>query len=120
MHVVKLDVRQPALVKETLHTLPDYWQDITILVNNAGLAAGLDPIQTGNIQDWEDMIDTNIKGLLYETRAILPHMVEKNAGHQIYPHGAVYCATKHAVNALSNGLRLDLFGTIESVLSIRV
>ncbi len=121
VHVFKLDVRYHAEVKEALKALPEQWRTVDVLVNNAGLAAGLDTIQEGNVQDWEDMIDTNVKGLLYVTREILPHMVDRNsghvinigsiAGHQIYPKGAVYCATKYAVNVLSNGLRLDLFGT---------
>lgn len=125
VHTFQLDVRQRSQVAETLKNLPIEWQRIDILINNAGLAAGLDFIQEGDIQDWEDMIDTNVKGLLYVTRAILPQMINRNighvinigsiAGHQNYPRGAVYCATKQAVNALTNGLRLDLFGT-----SIRV
>lgn len=121
VHAFKLDVRHHAKVKEALRTLPEKWQKVDVLVNNAGLAAGLDTIQEGNVQDWEDMIDTNVKGLLYVTREVLPQMVARNAGHIInigsiaghetYPKGAVYCATKYAVNVLSNGLRLDLFGT---------
>ncbi len=121
VHAFSLDVRQRTSVTDTLKTLPDHWKNIDILINNAGLAAGLDLLQEGDIQDWEDMIDTNIKGLLYVTRSVLPQMVDRNvghiinigsiAGHQSYPKGAVYCATKQAVNALSNGLRLDLFGT---------
>lgn len=120
-HTFGLDVQQSVRVTETLKELPDGWRDVDILINNAGLAAGLDPIQEGNPQDWEDMINTNIKGLLYVTREVLPQMVQRNtghiinigsiAGHQVYPQGAVYCATKQAVNALSNGLRMDLFGT---------
>lgn len=120
-HAFQLDVRQPTQVVDAINALPNQWQAIDVLINNAGLAAGLDSLQEGVIQDWEDMIDTNIKGLLYVTRAIIPQMVAKNsghiinigsiAGHQVYPKGAVYCATKHAVNALSEGLRLDLFGT---------
>ena len=116
-----LDVQLRDQVTQALDTLQDRWKSVDILVNNAGLAAGLDPIQVGNIQDWEDMIDTNIKGLLYVTRGILPQMVERNtghiinigsiAGHEVYPKGAVYCATKQAVNALSNGMRMDLLGT---------
>lgn len=121
VHTFTLDVRQRTNVAETLNALPAKWKNIDILINNAGLAAGLDFLQEGNIQDWEDMIDTNVKGLLYVTRAVLPQMIEKNtghiinigsiAGHQTYPKGAVYCATKQAVNTLSNGLRMDLFGT---------
>ena len=121
VHIFCLDVRERIAVTETINALPDKWKNIDVLINNAGLAAGLDLIQEGYIQDWEDMIDTNVKGLLYVTREILPQMVNRNAGHiinigsiaghQNYPRGAVYCATKQAVNALSNGLRLDLFGT---------
>ena len=121
VYTFSLDVRQRANVTELLTALPDQWKQIDILINNAGLAAGLDLIQEGDIQDWDDMIDTNIKGLLYVTKGVLPQMVARNAGHIInigsiaghqgYPKGAVYCATKQAVNALSNGLRLDLFGT---------
>lgn len=121
VHTFQLDVRVRDDVAEALKILPSQWKNVDVLINNAGLAAGLDLIHEGSIQDWEDMIDTNIKGLLYVTRAILPQMVNRNAGHIInigsiaghqgYPKGAVYCATKQAVNALSNGLRLDLFGT---------
>ncbi len=121
VYTFSMDVQQSVQVTETLKTLPDEWQHVDVLINNAGLAAGLDPIQDGNLQDWEDMINTNIKGLLYVTRGILPQMVERNvghiinigsiAGHQVYPKGAVYCATKQAVNALSHGLRMDLLGT---------
>lgn len=121
VYTFSLDVQQSSNVSKTLRNLPDQWKNIDILVNNAGLAAGLDPIQEGNTQDWEAMIDTNIKGLLYVTREVLPQMVERNAGHvvnigsiaghEVYPKGAVYCATKQAVHALSYGLRMDLFGT---------
>lgn len=121
IHMFQLDVSQLDAVRESLAALPKEWQDIDILVNNAGLAAGLETIQEGSIDDWEEMINTNIKGLLYVTRHVLPQMVTKNAGHiinigsiaghYVYPKGAVYCATKYAVNALSNGLRMDLFGT---------
>jgi 3-hydroxy acid dehydrogenase/malonic semialdehyde reductase len=121
IHTFKLDVRQHAEVKETLKALPEKWQKVDVLVNNAGLAAGLETVQEGNVQDWDEMIDTNVKGLLYVTREILPQMVARNsghiinigsiAGHQVYPKGVVYCATKSAVNVLSTGLRLDLFGT---------
>ena len=121
VHAFKLDVRHHAELKEAFRQLPEKWRKVDILVNNAGLAAGLDTIQEGHIQDWEDMIDTNVKGLLYVTREVLPQMVDRNsghiinigsiAGHQIYPKGAVYCATKYAVNAISDGLRQDLLGT---------
>src|SRR5205823_4914450 len=91
------------------------------LVNNAGLSRGLDPIQEGKLQDWEEMIDTNIKGLLYVSRAVLPGMVERGrghvinigsiAGHEVYAKGNVYCATKYAVSAITKGMLLDLLGT---------
>jgi 3-hydroxy acid dehydrogenase/malonic semialdehyde reductase len=120
-HAFKLDVSDHAAVKASLLSLPTDWQPVDILLNNAGLAAGLDTIQDGNVQDWEEMIDTNVKGLLYVTKTILPGMVARNsghiinigsvAGHYVYPKGAVYCASKFAVHALSNGLRMDLFGT---------
>jgi 3-hydroxy acid dehydrogenase / malonic semialdehyde reductase len=121
VYAFQLDVSQHMKVIDVLKSLPAHWKSIDILVNNAGLAAGLDTIQDGSIQDWEEMINTNVKGLLYVTKEILPHMLAKNsghiinigsiAGHYVYPKGAVYCATKYAVNALSNGLRMDLFGT---------
>lgn len=127
-HLLPLDVRDFSNVKQELASLPKVWQDIDVLVNNAGLAAGLEPLQTADVQDWEDMIDTNVKGLLYMTRLILPRMIERNtghvinigsiAGHQVYPKGSVYCATKHAVKAISQGLRQDVFGTDIRVSSV--
>jgi len=112
------DIRQREEVDKFITTLPDEWQKIKILINNAGLAAGLDPIQKGDIDNWEQMIDTNIKGLLYITRAIAPLMIEQGQGHiinigsvagrEVYANGNVYCATKHAVDALSKGMRIDL------------
>lgn len=121
IHAMQLDVTQLDAVTTQLAALPPEFSQIDILINNAGLAAGLDHIQEGNIADWEAMIDTNVKGLLYMTRAILPQMVARNsghvinigsiAGHYVYPKGAVYCATKYAVNAITNGLRMDLFNT---------
>ena len=112
------DIRKREEVDEFIKNLPAEWKNIKILVNNAGLAAGLDPIQEGNIDDWEQMIDTNIKGLLYITRAVAPMMIEQREGHiinigsiagrEVYPSGNVYCATKHAVDALSKGMRIDL------------
>lgn len=127
-YTFKLDVRQLAEVKKTIAALPENWRQIDILLNNAGLAAGFDPLQQGDVQDWEDMIDTNVKGLLYVTREILPNMIAKSsghiinigsiAGHQVYPNGAVYCATKAAVTTLSNGLRMDLLGTKIRVSSV--
>lgn len=112
------DVREKDAVNKNLNSLPDQWKNIDVLVNNAGLAVGKDPIQEGDIDDWERMIDTNIKGLLYITRTITPWMVERKKGHiinvasiagkEVYPAGNVYCATKHAVDALSRAMRLDL------------
>lgn len=112
------DVRDYSQVEKAIVELPEEWQKIDILVNNAGLAVGLDPIFKGDIEDWERMIDTNIKGLLYMTRVVSPIMVERKSGHIInigsiagkgvYPNGAVYCATKYAVDALSQGMRMDM------------
>jgi serine 3-dehydrogenase len=108
-------------VETAFSALPEPWSNIDILINNAGLSRGLDKLYEGNIQDWEEMIDTNIKGLLYVTRSIVPGMVSRGrghvmniasvAGHQAYPRGGVYCATKAAVKTLSTGLKMDLLGT---------
>ncbi len=126
--VFPLDVRDPAAVERAFEALSPEWKAIDILINNAGLSRGLDRLQEGKIQDWEEMIDTNIKGLLYVTRRVLPGMVARGkghvlnlgsiAGHQVYPGGNVYCATKSAVNALSHALRMDLLGTGVRVCSI--
>lgn len=112
------DVRKYDEVETALGNLPEKWRNIDVLVNNAGLAVGLDPIYKGEVDDWERMIDTNIKGLLYVTRVVTPIMVERCSGHiinigsiagkAVYPNGAVYCATKYAVNALHQGMRMDL------------
>ena len=112
------DVRSREAVEDAIASLPPEWQTIGTLINNAGLAVGLEPLHEGNPDDWERMIDTNIKGLLYVTRAVAPGMVARRAGHivnlgsiagrEVYPGGAVYCATKHAVRALSQGMRQDL------------
>ncbi len=113
------DVRNRTEVEENLGNLPEEWKNIEILVNNAGLAAGLAGIQNGDIDDWERMIDTNLKGLLYVTRTIVPGMIARNqgghiinissiAGKEVYPNGNVYCATKHGVDALSKAMRMDL------------
>lgn len=113
-----VDVRKSEEVFTALNNLPDSWKKIEILINNAGLASGLDPIHQGSLEDWEAMIDTNVKGLLYVTRAISPGMVERKKGHIInvgsiagiepYPNGNVYNASKFAVDALSRGMRMDL------------
>lgn len=119
--VVELDGRDPLAVQEAVAGLPPEWQDIDILVNNAGLSRGLEKLHLGEISDWEEMIDTNVKGLLYMSRAVLPGMVVRNrghvvnmgsiAGHQAYPGGNVYCATKAAVRSLSQAMKQDLLGT---------
>lgn len=118
--LLRLDVRDRRGVDECLGGLGGRLADIDILVNNAGLARGLAPFQEASLDDWEEMIDTNVKGLLYVTRAVVPGMVARGrgdvvnvgsiAGHQVYPRGHVYCATKAAVAALSQGLRIDLVG----------
>ncbi len=112
------DVRKREEVEQAIKSLEKEWQNISVLINNAGLAVGLDPIQQGEIEDWERMIDTNIKGLLYITRAVTPLMIRNHQGHivniastagkEVYPNGNVYCATKHAVDALSRAMRIDL------------
>ncbi|UBM62818.1 SDR family oxidoreductase [Candidatus Sulfidibacterium hydrothermale] len=114
---LNFDVRDKKLVEESFASLPESWKNIGILINNAGLAVGFNPIQEGVIDDWERMIDTNIKGLLYVTRAILPGMTERKKGHivnigsiagkEVYPNGNVYCATKFAVDALTKAIRID-------------
>ena len=119
--LIALDVRDRRAVESALAALPGDWRAIDVLVNNAGLSRGLDKLQEGKIEDWEEMIDTNIKGLLYVSRTVLPGMVDRGrghvinigsiAGHEVYPAGNVYCATKFAVDALSRGMRLDLNGT---------
>jgi 3-hydroxy acid dehydrogenase / malonic semialdehyde reductase len=115
--VIEHDVREPF----DLMRLPEDWRSIDILINNAGLSRGMTKLQEGLLTDWEEMIDTNVKGLLYMTRAIVPGMVERQrghvvnvgsiAGHQTYPAGNVYCGTKAAVRAISEGLKIDLLGT---------
>ncbi len=119
--VTPFDVRNLVEVKDALEGLPEEWEPIDILINNAGLALGLDKFHEGLIQDWEEMIDSNIKGLLYVSRLIIPGMVKRGCGHVVniasiagihaYPQGNVYCATKAAVRVLSDGLRQDLLGT---------
>jgi 3-hydroxy acid dehydrogenase / malonic semialdehyde reductase len=126
--LLTFDVRDRLSVTTALDHLPPQWQAVDILINNAGLSRGLDKLYEGNIQDWEEMIDTNIKGLLYVTRAIAPGMVARGqghvinlgsiAGHETYPKGNVYCATKAAVRAISEGLKQDLLGTPVRVSSI--
>jgi 3-hydroxy acid dehydrogenase / malonic semialdehyde reductase len=124
----ELDVREKDNVASTIGSLPDQWKQIEVLVNNAGLSRGLTRLYLDEIQDWEEMIDTNVKGLLYVTRAVVPGMVERGAGHVInlgsiaghmaYPNGGVYCASKAAERFISDGLRIDLNGTPVRVTSV--
>jgi 3-hydroxy acid dehydrogenase / malonic semialdehyde reductase len=119
--IIELDVRDQKKVESTIRSLDDAWSDIDILINNAGLARGLSKMHEGLLSDWEEMIDTNVKGLLYVSREIIPGMVKRNrghivnigsiAGHEVYPNGNVYCASKHAVDALTKGIRMDLIDT---------
>jgi serine 3-dehydrogenase len=116
-----LDVRDRNQVSRAIEALPESWKQIEVLVANAGLSRGLEPVQEGHIDNWDEMIDTNVKGLLHVDRNVLPHMIARGrgtvvhlgsiAGRQTYPGGNVYCATKYAVRALSEALRLDLLGT---------
>lgn len=113
-----LDVRDNQKVKDSISTLPDTWKNMDILINNAGLSQGLDAIQDGDTEDWDRMIDTNVKGLLYISKAVIPLLKKSNqahiinigsiAGKEVYPNGNVYCATKHAVDALNKAMRIDL------------
>lgn len=113
-----LDVRNRQAVESTFASLPERWQAIDVLINNAGLAMGLSSIENGNIDHWDTMIDTNLKGLLYVTKNIVPYMIQHKKGHivnvgsiagkEVYANGNVYCATKHAVDALNRSMRLDL------------
>ena len=128
VHSIGLDVRDHRAVQQTIDELPPEWAEIDILVNNAGLSRGLDKLHMGKIQDWEEMIDTNVKGLLYVTRAVVPGMVVRGRGHVInlgstageltYPNGAVYCASKAAERAINDGLRQDVLGTPVRVTSV--
>ena len=121
VYLLEMDVSDRTAVETSIASLPEPWREVDILVNNAGLSRGLDKLQSGEIQNWEEMIDTNVKGLLYVTRSLLPNMVERQkghiinigsiAGHQAYVGGNVYCATKAAVRTLSQGLKMDLLGT---------
>ena len=116
--VSNYDVRDADAVKNAIDALPEQWKEIDVLVNNAGLAAGLGTIQEGSFDDWNRMIDTNVKGLLYVSRLIAPLMIERRCGHiinigsvagkDVYPNGNVYCATKHAVDAISKAMRIDM------------
>lgn len=121
VYTFKLDVRSRADVESSIKNLPSEWKKIDILVNNAGLGRGLNKLHEDNPDGWDEMIDTNVKGLLYVTRQIVPGMVERKsghvinigsiAGHEAYPKGAVYCSTKHAVDAITKSLRADVIDT---------
>ncbi|MFN3839452.1 MAG: SDR family NAD(P)-dependent oxidoreductase [Cyclobacteriaceae bacterium] len=116
--ILSFDVRKSEEVQAAIHSLPDNWQAIDVLINNAGNAHGLDPIQTGRQDDWDAMIDINVKGLLYVSQCVIPSMASRKAGHiinigsiagkEVYPNGNVYCASKFAVDALTKGMRMDL------------
>ena len=128
VHSFRLDVQDRGAVEQSLAALPEEWRVIDVLVNNAGLSRGLDKLWEGKPQDWEDMIDTNIKGLLWVTRAVVAGMVARRRGHVVnltstaaelaYPGGNVYCGTKAAVRLINDGLRQDLMGTPVRVTNI--
>jgi len=118
VHTLQFDVRNQKEVQEAIESLPEEFKNIDILINNAGNAHGLNPIQEGSLEDWDAMIDGNVKGLLYVSKAIIPQMVSRNKGFivnigsiaakQVYPNGNVYCASKFAVDAINKGMRIDL------------
>ncbi len=118
VHTLNFDVRDKEVVFEKINSLPEKFQKIDILINNAGNAHGLNPIQDGNIDDWDMMLDINVKGLLYVSKAIFPKMISQGTGHiinigstagkEVYPNGNVYCASKYAVDALNQAMRIDL------------
>lgn len=120
VHTLRFDVRHKEEVNKAIQELPQEFSHIDILVNNAGNAHGLDPIHTGDLEDWDAMIDINVKGLLYVSNAVIPQMAERKSGHiinigsiagkEVYPNGNVYSASKHAVDALNKGMRIDLNG----------
>ena len=128
IHSSSLDVQDRATVEAALHELPTAWSEIDVLVNNAGLSRGMAKLYEDDPQNWEEMIDTNVKGLLYVTRAVVPGMVARGrghvinmgstAGHMTYANGAVYCASKAAEKAITEGLRIDLNGTPIRVTSV--
>ena len=128
VHSIDLDVRNRPAVQRAVDELPTEWAEIDVLVNNAGLSRGMEKLYTGKIEDWEEMIDTNIKGLLYVARAVVPGMVVRGRGHVVtlgsmagelvYPNGAVYCGSKAAARMINDGLREDLLGTPVRVTSV--
>ena len=117
-HTLSFDVRDKKAVFDSINSLPEGFSKIDVLINNAGNAHGLDAIQNGDLDDWDAMIDINVKGLLYVSKAIIPKMIEQKSGHiinigsiagkEVYPNGNVYCASKHAVDALNQAMRIDL------------
>lgn len=125
---LNIDVRDFDAVSTSVNALESPWNDIEILINNAGLARGLSKLHEGSLDDWNEMIDTNVKGLLHVSRAVIPNMVKRGsghivnigsiAGHEVYPGGNVYCASKHAVDAITKGMRMDLNGTNVRVTTI--
>jgi len=129
VHLLSFDVRDQSAVQSALTSLPENWRNIDALINNAGLARGKSFLDAGEADDWNEMIDTNVKGLLYVTRAVLPFLKKSKAGHiinigsiagtEVYPGGNVYCASKHAVNALSKALRIELLKDAIRVSQIR-
>lgn len=127
-YILPLDVRSKMDVRQQIEALPDEWKNIDVLINNAGLALDTLPLHEGIEDHWDTMIDTNVKGLLYVSRNILPHMLKRNSGHVInigsiagleyYPNGNVYSATKHAIHAISKSMRLDMLGSLVRVTEI--
>lgn len=118
VHILNFDVRNKSEAISAINSLPETFSDIDILINNAGNAHGLDPIHTGDLEDWDAMMDINVKGLLYVSKAIIPGMTARQSGHiinigssagkEVYPNGNVYCGSKHAVLAITEGMRIDL------------
>ncbi|WP_373522441.1 SDR family NAD(P)-dependent oxidoreductase [Aquiflexum sp.] len=118
LHILCFDVRDKKAVKSAIASLPEQWQKIDVLINNAGNAHGMDPIQSGSLEDWDAMMDINVKGLLYVSKEIMSGMVNRQtgtivnigsiAGKEVYPNGNVYCASKYAVDAITKGMRIDL------------
>lgn len=118
VQTLNFDVRNNEDVQKAISNLPENFKQIDILINNAGNAHGLDPIQTGSVEDWDAMLDINVKGLLYVSKAVIPQMTARKSGHiinigstaakEVYPNGNVYCASKHAVDAINQGMRIDL------------
>lgn len=128
VQILNFDIRKRKDVEKALSSLPEEWKAIDVLINNAGLAAGLGPVNSADVDDWENMIDTNVKGLLYMTRIVSPWMVERQSGHivnissiagkEVYPNGSVYCGSKHAVAAITKAMRIELMPSGIKVSSI--